>query len=174
MKDIVEGNIFAPDYMTIPTIQAPLPGNDPVVYTRGQTLSFMVKYPAGTKRLLFTVSGRIYASGGELFKQIVYPDPNSGGVAEFTVTGADTLALPTGMFYWDIFQLRDDGSRDIWNSYNKGTFNLVDSPSVHFLENDMPPEECWTSDEIHVPGCHEHCDTKECLTETSVIDAGEY
>lgn len=133
MQDIVKGNIFEPDYMTIPTVQSPLQSNDPVVYTKGQTLSFLVKFPKGTKRLLFTISGRVYAAGSEIFQQIVYPDINSDGVAEFLVSGEETLKMPTGMFYWDIFQLKEDGSRDIWASYNKGTFNLVDSPSTNYI-----------------------------------------
>jgi hypothetical protein len=169
MKEIVEGNIFAPDYMSIPTVQAPLSANDPVVYTKGQSLSFMVKYPIGTKRLLFTISGRVYKAGEELIRQIVYPDPSTSGIAEFFVNGTQTLCMPVGLFYWDVFQLRDDGSRDIWASYNKGTFNLIDSPSVNFLKKKEPRDECSTSDEFYIPG-----DEEKCLTEESIIDAGEF
>ena len=137
MQELVQGNIFTPDFITIPTVQAPLPQNDPVVYSRGQTLSFYVKYPKNTKRLLFTVSGRIYKAGSEIFRQIVFPDPKTDGVAEFTVGFDQTIKMSPGLYYWDIFQLRDDGSRDIWASYNKGTFNLIDSPSTYALEIDL-------------------------------------
>lgn len=134
MQEIVQGNIFAPDYINIPTVQAPLPQNDPVTYTRGQTLSFLVKYPKGTKKLLFSVSTRVFAVGNELCQQIVFPDPLQEGIAEFTVPSSDTLKFCAGLYYWDIFQLRDDGTRDIWASYNKGTFNIIDTPSTNAIE----------------------------------------
>jgi hypothetical protein len=137
MQELVQGNIFSPDFITIPTVQPPLPANDPVVYARGQSLAFYVKYPKNTKRLLFTISGRIYKAGSEIFKQIVFPDPKVEGVAEFSVGYDQTIKMPAGLYYWDIFQLRDDGSKDIWASYNKGSFNLIDMPSTYALEIDL-------------------------------------
>jgi len=40
------------------------------------------------------------------------------------------------MYYWDIFQLASDGTKEIWLPYNKGTFSIIDSPSSMSIELD--------------------------------------
>lgn len=134
MEKIFTGNIVTPDSVSIPTVQAPLRPDQPIVYGRGQAFSVYVKYPVGTKRLLFTINDRDFSTSPPLFQQVVFPDPKEGGIAEFFVDTATTLRFSAGLYYWDVFQLRDDGTRDIWSPYNKGTFSMVDFPSSNYIE----------------------------------------
>jgi hypothetical protein len=134
MDNIFTGNLISPEAVSIPTVQAPLRPDQPVTYGRGQPFSVYVKYPVGTKRLLFTINNRTFTTSPPLFQQIVFPNPREGGIAEFFVDTGTTLKLSAGLYYWDIFQLRDDGSRDIWSPYNTGTFSIVDFPSSSYIE----------------------------------------
>ena len=135
MENIISGNLVLPSSVSIPTVQTPLRPDQPIVYRRGESFNIYVKYPVGTKRLLFTINNRTFTTSDPLFQQIVFPNPKESGVAEFFVDTPTTLSFSAGLYYWDIFQLRDDGSRDIWSSYNTGTFSIVDSPSSNFLES---------------------------------------
>jgi hypothetical protein len=141
MQEIIQGNLFSPDFVSIPTIQAPIMPTQPISYGRGQSFSVFVKYPVGTKKLLFTVTGRIYSPNKTpVFQQIVFPDVKEAGVAEFFVGEKDTLAMEPDLYYWDVFQLRDDGSRDIWSPYNTGTFSIFNYPSSPWLNVDIRPD----------------------------------
>lgn len=128
MQEIIQGNIFNPGAFLVPTMQTQTPSIDPSVYVKGQTISFTISFPAGTKRLLFTLSNRIF-DGNEIVKQVVDPNPAAPGACEFVVGWDVTSKLNTGMYYWDIFQLASDGTKEIWLPYNKGTFSIIDSPS---------------------------------------------
>jgi len=134
MENIFTGNLISPDTVSIPTVQTPLRPNQPVTYGRGESFSVYVKYPVGTKRLLFTINDRTFTTSPPVFQQIVFPNPKEGGIAEFSVDTATTLKFSAGLYYWDIFQLRDDGSKDIWSPYNTGTFSIVEFPSSNFVE----------------------------------------
>ena len=136
MDQIFTGNIISPDSVALPTVQTPLRPNQPITYGRGQAFSVYVKYPVKTKRLLFTISDRTFSSSPPLFQQVVFPNPKEAGIAEFFVDGETTLRFSAGLYYWDVFQLRDDGSRDIWSPYNTGTFSMIDFPSSNYLELD--------------------------------------
>lgn len=133
-EQIFTGNLYSPDAVSIPTVQNPMRPDQPITYARGQGFSVFVKYPANTKRLLFTVSKRIYSASSVVFQQVVFPKVGEAGVAEFFVGGETTVAMHEDLYYWDVFQLRDDGTRDIWAPYNAGTFSLVDMPSSDNLE----------------------------------------
>jgi hypothetical protein len=135
MEEIIQGNIFDPGVFLVPTMQAPSSLRDPSVYVKGQTISFTVSFPIGTKRLLFTLSNRIF-DGREILKQSADPDPRVPGVSEFVVGWDITSKLNVGMYYWDIFQLASDGTKEIWLPYNKGTFSIIDSPSSMSIELD--------------------------------------
>jgi hypothetical protein len=128
MQEIIQGNIFDPGVFLVPTMQTQTPSINPSVYVKGQTISFTISFPAGTKRLLFTLSTRIF-NGNEIVKQVVDPNPAAPGACEFVVGWDVTSRLNTGMYYWDIFQLASDGTKEIWLPYNKGTFSIIDSPS---------------------------------------------
>lgn len=128
MEEIIQGNIFDPGIFWTPTMQSPLSLRDPSVYVKGQTISFTVSFPARTKRLIFNLSNRVF-NGSEIVKQVVDPDPNVPGACEFVVGWDITSKLNVGMYYWDIFQLASDGTKEIWLPYNKGTFSIIDSPS---------------------------------------------
>jgi hypothetical protein len=134
MENIFTGNIVSPEAVSIPTVQTPLRPDQPVTYGRGESFSVYVKYPVGTKRLLFTINDRTFTTSPPVFQQIVFPNPKEGGIAEFSVDTATTLKFSAGLYYWDIFQLRDDGSKDIWSPYNTGTFSIVEFPSSNFVE----------------------------------------
>ena len=137
-SEIFTGNLYSPDTVSIPTIQNPLRPDQPIVYARGQSFSVFVKYPQKTKKLLFTISKRVYSASGTVFQQIVFPRVEEAGVAEFFVGGETTLSMSEDLYYWDVFQLRDDGTRDIWAPYNTGTFSIVDSPSSNSLHLETP------------------------------------
>jgi hypothetical protein len=134
MENIFTGNIVSPEAVSIPTVQTPLRPDQPVTYGRGESFSVYVKYPVGTKRLLFTINDRTFTTSPPVFQQIVFPNPKEGGIAEFSVDTATTLKFSAGLYYWDIFQLRDDGSKDIWSPYNTGTFSIVEYPSSSYIE----------------------------------------
>lgn len=136
MEKIFTGNVVSPESVAIPTVQTPLRPNQPIVYGRGQPFSVYVKYPVGTKRLLFTITNRVVSTSSPLFQQIVFPSPKEAGIAEFIVDTEHTSKFSAGLYYWDIFQLRDDGTRDIWSPYNTGTFSIVEFPSSNYIELD--------------------------------------
>jgi hypothetical protein len=136
MDQIFTGNIISPDSVALPTVQTPLRPNQPITYGRGQAFSVYVKYPVKTKKLLFTISDRTFSTSPPLFQQIVFPNPREAGIAEFFVDTETTLKFTAGLYYWDVFQLRDDGSRDIWAPYNTGTFSIIEFPSSNYLEID--------------------------------------
>jgi hypothetical protein len=135
MEEIIQGNIFDPGIFWAPTMQSPLSLRDPSVYVKGQTISFTVSFPVRTKRLLFTLSNRVF-NGSEIVKQVVDPNPAAPGACEFVVGWDVTSKLNVGMYYWDIFQLASDGTKEIWLPYNKGTFSIIDSPSSQSIELD--------------------------------------
>ena len=129
MSDIIEGNLVNPSSVEIPGSQSPILGLNPFVYRRGESFKTYIKFPAGTKRLMYTISGRIFGSESIVFQQIVYPINGQAGTAEFFVDTATTSCLTPGMYWWDVFQLNDDGTRDLWSASNSGTFSITDSPS---------------------------------------------
>lgn len=137
--ELFTGHLYAPDSVSIPTVQNPMRPDQPIVYARGQGFSVYVKYPQRTKRLLFTISKRIFSEANTVFQQIVYPKIDEAGVAEFFVDGSSTMSMSPDLYYWDVFQMRDDGTRDIWAPYNTGTFSIVDTPSSSSLVLDTLP-----------------------------------
>lgn len=138
-SEIFTGHLYAPDAVSIPTVQNPMRPEQPIVYARGQGFSIYVKYPKNTKRLLFTISKRIISESNIIFRQMVYPKVNEDGIAQFFVDGATTLAMKPDLYYWDVFQLHDDGTRDIWAPYNTGTFSIVNTAPSSSLELDTLP-----------------------------------
>jgi hypothetical protein len=151
MENIISGNLISPSSVSIPTVQSPLRPDQPITYGRGESFSVYVKYPVGTKRLLFTINNRTFSTSPPLFQQIVFPNPKEGGVAEFFVDTATTLKFSAGLYYWDIFQLRDDGSRDIWSPYNTGTFSVVEFPSSNFLDSSPNSINNNYNNEVSIP-----------------------
>lgn len=135
---IIEGKIINPSFIETPNIQPEPRGDDPTVFVRGQGISFRVKFPIGTKRLLFTISERVFSQEA-LFEQVVFPPKDEVGVAEFSVPEEKTFQWCAGLFHWSIFQLRDSGEREVWLPFNAGTFSLIDSPSTRTLVEDKAP-----------------------------------
>jgi len=137
--EIFEGNLANPSSIIIPGVQAPIGGSDPLSYGIGESFQVYVQFKPGTKRLLFTISTRSFGSNSVVFQQIVFPQNGQGGIAEFSV-GADTTSrLSPGVYYWDVFQLRDDGSKDVWSAYNTGTVNIVEYPSSSTIQLQTTP-----------------------------------
>lgn len=127
--EIFEGKLSSPDSVIIPGVQEAKSIYDPIVYARGEAFDILVKFKLGTKRLLFTISQRVFGSNSILFQQIVFPENGQGGVAQFSVSSEITSSMSAGIYYWDVFQMKDDGSKDIWSPYNTGTFSIVEYPS---------------------------------------------
>lgn len=135
---IITGKLHNPTIISAPNVQ-PEPGaDDPIYFTRGQSISIMFKFPSGTKRLLFSVSQRIFDKEA-LFEQVIFPPKDEVGVAEFVIPDEKTFSWCAGLYHWTVFQLRGDGSKDVWLPHHKGTFNLVDSPATRTLTSDEGP-----------------------------------